>query len=441
MAERFILSNNSVRKLINGRIVRIDEQTTASLNALTKKQKAIRSRGIIIADAQENLIMQIDKQLGQHFFPLSMIDYANVAYQNARNGAPFPIISVDSHDVLHCDFACKDCLSGAGKNIEKACNNYNFNLPIELYKHMLQEISNYSTKRGFHNVRFEQSGEGNPDLYKSRAKLIEFAKQKLGMGIVYVSSGSKLDNSQLSSLVENVDFIRISFPGISPEAYQNYSGQTSFTFKDSIKNLEKIISERDKIGRKETLLVGVRATLRPEHENEYLPFVRLLNEVGIDAIQLSKVLIPDKERVDAHPLKQNEINNLLECSALSNSYFGVQVPHDLDFLYYGRVIDKNTDFPVTCYSAHIQPVLAGRDLCVCTKSDVMYSSQYSFGQFTGKKDEIESFLSPENFKKTTRDLPRACSSCCSIFDNLLVHNVVTLTKMLNRDLQFWEMIE
>ena len=61
-------------------------------------------------------------------------------------------------------------------------------------------------------------GEGNPDLYKHRIEMLEYANQECNMGLVYVSTGSKITDELLECLINNVSFIRISFPGLGANA-------------------------------------------------------------------------------------------------------------------------------------------------------------------------------------------------------------------------------
>ncbi len=48
--------------------------------------------------------------------------------------------------------------------------------------------------------------------------MLEYANQECNMGLVYVSTGSKITDELLECLINNVSFIRISFPGLGANA-------------------------------------------------------------------------------------------------------------------------------------------------------------------------------------------------------------------------------
>jgi wyosine [tRNA(Phe)-imidazoG37] synthetase (radical SAM superfamily) len=419
----------------------ITPEETAALMKLSKKEIALRSEGLVVADDSGKVILDARKKYAQHFFPLSVTDYADAIYALERYGKPLPILSVDSHDVLRCDFSCQDCLSGHGKKLP--VQNYppgNYDLQLEFYKHMLAEIVKYSEKRGFVGVRFEQSGEGNPDFYKSRPELLDFAK-KLGLGSVYVTTGSKMNNALRDSLLKNADFIRISFPGADRESYAHYSGQNKFTYEDSVENLQRIVDGRRKEGREKDLMIGARVALRPEHEGHYLNFAKTLKAIGIDALQIVKILVPENKKLEDFPINARTIAELGEVEKLDDGVFNVNLPHNLDYVHYSRDIRNMEEFPKKCFSARIQPVLAGKSLIVCTKSEVMYSKAFQLGTFQGNAGELEQFLSEKNVEDVAKNVPAECNSCCSIYDNLLLHSLQKTIRSTNSKLNFYEVIK
>lgn len=192
-----------------------------------------------------------------------------------------PILSVSAKDFPYCDFDCKDCLASPSRKwaIENQHIKYPI-IPINKYKKILSEISTYSAKRGFKKVRFEVCGEGNPDLYKNRIEMLEYANQECNMGLVYVSTGSQISDELLECLVNNVAFIRISFPGINSDAYKIYSNQKSknkhFSYDDAIHLLDRLCNARAKAGREDTLLIGTRTCIRPLNAGHYDEFIRIL---------------------------------------------------------------------------------------------------------------------------------------------------------------------
>ncbi len=436
----YLISGSEVRKLaLDGSVSDLTSEEKSKFKMPAGKEKALLSRGMAIVGQKGQIVRLIDKDYAQHFFPLSMRDYAFAAYNHIRNGSDFPILSVDSHDETRCDFNCLDCLSGAGKNLRKIYPG--FNLSLDLYTHILSEISAYSKERGLNHVRFEQSGEGNPDLYPERARILSIAKQRFGMDSVYISSGSQLNEAIISSLVDNAAFVRISFPGIGNRSYALYSRQEQYTFEDSIKRLETLVSEREKSGRSKDLLLGVRVPLRPEHDRMYYDFAKCLKSLGVDVIQIVKILVPEGLNEKDYPLSEQTQEQLRKVAALTDSCFNVNLPNSLDSMYYGRRIEDRSKFPKRCFSSQIQPVLAGNRLYVCTKSEMMYSQQHQLGVFRADPGELSTFMSEDNRQRVCAGLPESCESCCSIYDNLFIKEIQDIALKTSEKLDFMEMIQ
>ena len=421
-------------------ITTLQKKEIEKIRSLSNKERALRFDGFAVTNENDKIIFEDKKRYSQHFFPLSVVDYANALYNFERFNQQIPILSVDSHDELKCDFRCQDCLSAHGTNFP--ITNFpkgNFNMDLEEYKQILKSITDYSKKRGFTGVRFEQSGEGNPDFYKYRQQILRYAKE-LQMQGVYVSTGSKINRSLMEALVENSSFIRISFPGIG-KSYQEYSKQKTFTYKDSINNLKKIVKERDRFGRIRELMIGVRVALREKHGDSYFAFADNLKKIGIDSLQIVKILVPEGKKPSDFPLANSDRDDLEKVTALEDTKFNVSLPHNLDYMVYSREIENRTEFPSKCFSAIFQPVLTGKSLFVCTISDIMYNSNLRLGTFAGKEGELERFLSFENIKKITQGIPQNCKCCSNLYDNTLLFSLQKLFRANPGKLNFYEIIK
>ncbi|MDD5699827.1 MAG: hypothetical protein PHH00_01380 [Candidatus Nanoarchaeia archaeon] len=416
------------------------EEERGKIIGLSNKEKALHFNGFMITNEQGDIVFEDRKRYSQHFFPLSVLDYVRAMYNFERYHQQIPILSVDSHDVLACDFRCQDCLSTHGTNFPvRQFPVDNFKMDLGIYKRILKSIVEYSEKRGFKGVRFEQSGEGNPDYYRHRREILEHAR-KLGMQSVYVSTGSRISDDLAEALADNASFIRISLPGIG-EAYRHYSGQNVFTFADAIKKLNRLVKERDRRVRNRDLMVGARIALREEHGTSYFDFAAGLKDMGIDSLQIVKILVPEGKKPSDFPLPYTDIRDLEKVATLDSATFNVTIPHGLDYLVYSREIGNRAEFPQQCFSAMFQPVLAGRSLFVCTKSDRMYSHNSRLGTFTNEEGELERFLSPERVERATIGIPQQCKTCSNIYDNMLLFQLQRLFRTNTQELKFYEIIK
>lgn len=437
--ERFLFGENIKGLSHEGKVTLLNKEKEREINSLSKKERALRFDGFLVTDKKDKILFQDNKRYSQHFFPLSVLDYAKALYSARNEKSQIPILSVDSHDVLKCDFNCQDCLSvsGTGFPLEKFPKN-NFELDLETYKGILKSISEYSKSRGFKGVRFEQSGEGNPDFYKYRKEILKFAKE-LEMQSVYVSTCSQMDQDLKKALVENSSFIRVSFPGIG-EDYNGYSNQEFFGYKDSLNKIEELIKERNLNGKDRELMIGARVALRRNHGKSYFDFTQNLKNLGVDSLQIVKTLIPEGKNLENFTLSQEDREDLIRAEDLNESSFNVTIPHDLDYLVYSRNIGDKTTFPKTCFSALFQPVLIGRSLSVCTIDEIMYDPLRKLGTFRNEPGELEMFLYKDNLKRAMEGIPEKCEACPNIYDNTLLSSLEDLFSKHPQKLNFYEII-
>lgn len=372
----------------------------------------------------------------QHLYPLTEKDYCEAIKYAVQHGiSHMPILSVSSKDFPYCDFNCKDCLACPSREwaIKEQHIKYPI-IPINKYKKILDEISAYSAKRGFNTVRFEICGEGNPDLYKERIEMLEYANEKCNMGIVYVSTGSKISDELLECLVKNVDFIRISFPGISPKSYEAYSNQktrnNNFSYSNAIHLLDKISNVRSKVGREDSLLIGTRTCIRPLNAGHYDEFIHTIANIGVDVFQGVKVLIPDFESVKSEIVSKDVIEELITLKETAYLYGlkDYQIPNDLNTLYKNRTMVEK-DKPTKCWSSLISPPLYGTNLMCCVLWDRIIDSNYHYGIMEGKENELEDLMHGKKSQFIMNNCPKNCTECCSYQDNSFMESLWRVLKL------------
>ncbi len=398
------------------------------VEGMTLKEKLLNAKGMIMVHQPTNTsIAHFNFIHSQHFFPLSILDYA-VAIQNlvCRNIPSLPILSIDSHDYGPCDFRCLDCLAEETRTWgEKKLGFKNFD-PVH-YEAVLTEISRYSRERGCESVRFEMSGEGNPDMYSHRARIIRHAKEKCNMGVVYVSSGSRLTKESIDALVECASYIRISFPGLNNDAYSIYSRQAGnrkdqFTYDAALRLLETLTNRRAQCGRDGELLIGIRTCMRPENEGWYNKTALRIGELGADSFQIVKILVPIGYNVQDFPLSNETIYELQEVKRKKGDgkLMHVQVPQKLDYMYYSREIDELIK-PAECFSSSVSPILYGPHLVICTHWGKITDIENShYGVITGEPGQLNNIIAGNRANKIRDHVPSRCNDCCSIYDNLIM---------------------
>lgn len=422
-----------------------NENIIKYINNLNNKERLMKAKSLILIEkSTKRIIFEQSIIHNQHFYPLSILDYANVMLKKMKGEINnFPIMSLDSHDYNFCDFNCKDCLAVDTRKWAK--DNLNFtNFDIEHYKKVLKEIARYSKKRGLDSLRFEMSGEGNPDMYPYRAELIKYAKEECNMKCVYISSGSRLSDETIDALAKYAYYIRISLPGVCKDAYRKYSAQKNknqeFTYDDAMKLIQKLVVKRRQYGRDGELMIGARACMRPENIGEYITTAKKLGSIGADSFQIVKILVPSGEDIEKYRLDTNAIVELTKLNEEYKKYglMHIQIPNKLDYMYYDRKLEEN-EKPSQCYSSLLSPILYGPNLVICTHWEKIKDIENShYGRLNGELNELEDMIDGENGSRIRKCIPERCSSCCSIYDNQIMDLIRIQLSILNdlNDVEF-----
>lgn len=403
--------------------------TTNYRNIISQKERLITPKRIVAINVKNGkTIWLTNKVFPQHFYPLSIKDYCEAVKVAVKIGIDrMPILSVSSKDFPYCDFKCLDCLACPSREWAVADNHIKYPIiPIELYKKILDEISRYSKERGCEHVRFEICGEGNPDLYKDRVEMIEYATKNCGMKIVYVSTGSKMNEELIDCLARNSFCIRISFPGITPTAYDVYSNQRnwSFGYEEAISLLKKLTEKRKEYGREGELLIGARTCIRPLNDGSYKKFLATIGELGVDAFQAVKVLTPEFGKHLEQTMSREVVKELLE---LKENYkeLGIQdfqIPNDLNKIYNDRSL-RDEMKTSKCWSSMVSPPLYGTNLMCCVLWNRITDLSYHYGIMKGEIGELENMMTGENARYIKENCPKNCKDCCSYNDNKFMESL------------------
>lgn len=413
------LNSLKIEKINNGYIEK-------AIKEMSEKEKLMKAKSLILVHKKSSrVICELNMIQNQHFYPLSILDYANLMLKYLKKEiTDLPIVSLDSHDYNFCDFNCKDCLAVDTRKWAQENLNFN-NFNFEHYKKVLNEISRYSKQRGCDSIRFEMSGEGNPDMYPYRSQIIEYAVKECNMKPVYISAGSMMNEELIDTLAKYAYYVRISLPGTNNLSYKIYSGQKKnnpFTYDDAINLIKKLCKKRKEYRREGIMMVGARTCMRPENEGSYISTAKKLGEIGADSFQIVKILVPIGEKLEKYPLSDNTAKEITKLKEDYNQYglIHVQIPRDLDYIYYDRKIEDNAK-PSRCYSSMLSPILYGPNLVICTHWEKIKDRDYShYGYLKGEQGEMEEMMCGQRAKKIRNAVPERCSSCCSIFDNQIL---------------------
>lgn len=101
----FHLSNNKIEKLDNSII-----ESNIKLSLI---DKCLKPRSMIMVNKKTNdIIFETSEIYPQHFYPLTILDYANAIKRSMKSDIDnLPILSISTKDYPYCDFRCRECLA------------------------------------------------------------------------------------------------------------------------------------------------------------------------------------------------------------------------------------------------------------------------------------------------------------------------------------------
>ncbi|MDD4283140.1 MAG: hypothetical protein PHX03_05070, partial [Bacilli bacterium] len=107
-------NNNKIYELSSPKVVSSDNELLVNaIKKLTEKEKRMKAKSLILVHKKtKKVLLELSLIHNQHFYPLSILDYANAMMKLMKKEiSNLPIMSLDSHDYNFCDFNCKDCLA------------------------------------------------------------------------------------------------------------------------------------------------------------------------------------------------------------------------------------------------------------------------------------------------------------------------------------------
>ena len=209
-----------------------------------------------------------------------------------------------------------------------------------------------------------------------------------------------------------------------------------FTYEKAMKLIEKLIEKRKEYGREGELMIGARTCMRPENEGGYIKTAKKLGKMGADSFQIVKILIPMGDKIEKYKLTKETIKELTDLHDNYEQYglMHIQVPHNLDYMYYDRKLE-DVQKPSQCFSSLVSPILYGPNLVICTHWEKIKDVEGShYCKMTGKVNELEKVMEGKHAIKIRKSKTEKCSSCCSIFDNQVL-DMIRAQLALENDLE------
>ena len=245
-------------------------------------------------------------------------------YKNGKR--PFPItIEIDLTN--RCNHRCSFCYYAEhiGVDAEKP------SLDTDILKKRMKEARELGTKA------LSFTGGGEPMIHPNYQDFIKYAKE-LNFDIGTITNGSVITQRNVDTIIDNLQWIRISIAGGDKKSYEKVQGVDQF--EKVVENI-KLLSQR-KTERNSNLNVGIRILVTPENISSLKNFANIIKTLNIDYLQFA----PDQFTADKGIFWNSsetqstfrEVKEILESNKiklLTTTYMESQ---------------ENLDSPRTCYA-------------------------------------------------------------------------------------------
>ena len=96
-----ISSDNQIYELSSPKVISTDnELLVKAISELTPKEKRMKAKSLVLVNKKtKKILLELSLIHNQHFYPLSILDYANAMMKLMKKEiSNLPIMSLDSHD-------------------------------------------------------------------------------------------------------------------------------------------------------------------------------------------------------------------------------------------------------------------------------------------------------------------------------------------------------
>jgi radical SAM protein with 4Fe4S-binding SPASM domain len=235
--------------------------------------------------------MKCRRKTGKYIFEydsyriLAQYDRAKKAYSGEIPNPRMAII----YPTYNCNSTCIGC------EYENINNKKNINLDITALIRLLGELR----EAGVDSVEF--SGGGEPSLYPYLGQAI-LACKSLGMSVGILTNGVNIKGKLGKILAGETSYIRISLSAATEETYRKIYRQDTNGFRSVLKNIRKLVSDRDASG--SGLLISVKFLVSEYNKHEIAKAFDLSKELGVDSLQFKTL------RQSAHEVSIENIQQL-----------------------------------------------------------------------------------------------------------------------------------
>jgi GTP 3',8-cyclase len=311
------------------------------------------------------------------------LNYHPDVIQKFINGEKFPPMSVEISPTARCNQHCTFCYVEYVMKPEYS--------PKMMDNDLLFKVVKDCGEFGVKAISF--CGTGEPLLHPKLPEAISYARS-FGIDTALVTNGVLAAKDKMESCLGDLTWMRVSSSAGSPQRYAKLQGSTEKAFFQMKDNLRGLVEIKRRKNLKTT--IGLAYFLFDGCQEEMIPFVSELKEIGIDYVQIKPLGDFEKNnyvyKKGAYRILQSELQ---EAEKLSSEDFYVQIKHKA-FERVEKVETEGYFLPEKCWGLLFFTTI-GSDGNVYTCSGSWYEKEDSYGSL--KDNTLREIWASERFQR------------------------------------------
>lgn len=257
-------------------------------------------------------------------------------------------VSVVIHPTNACNARCPQCRYADLRQAHET-------IPFETLAQTIKQLAALGTRS------IILSGGGEPTIYAGLTEVIELAASR-GLKIGLVTNLLRLSEALLQSLLQHLDWVRVSINAAGPAAYQVVQGMKPQAFHRLRENLAELVRRRD--ANKHRLVIGGSFIVQKGNYREAGEFLDFAQNLGLDYViyrpvqKWSETASLQAGSLGLTPEELLTLERLID-QKLSDRHHRKSIPHNLD-----KVVGLFSQFEEPksyprCLSTYVEAAIGG----------------------------------------------------------------------------------
>lgn len=409
--------NGSIEEVLPGQLTTFEKKLTKSFISDLFHHSYDK---ILFCDTGSNSVLGERAANFSSFYPSTHLDFIPGITQYTNDILPFPV-KLFINPTNKCNYRCQVCSFNPTRNIKGF-----HSIPFAVIHDVINLLKKCSP-----NASLNITGGGEPTLYSELESILEMAKDS-GLKVFLTTNGSKPDKKFWERVVKACSMLVFSIRGLTSENYLAIENPINKnTSMENIRDtLDNIMELRERLNRREELIVGINSLVHPLNTGKFYNFTRQMDDLGIDFLYFTPIA-PNLVKWGIHVTESQKEQTQKEFEDIAamdiKSPIKIRLPKvpykdNPDDTYYLKLSTKNKSESVVgskdnCYVSLFSPALIPSDLdpdvaklSPCRASEVQDDKHRAFSTNLGN-EPFRNVWTKRNLSRVQKKIKERCSYC------------------------------